>query len=68
MHGKPYYHYVADIDTIESVRTVVAMVSRYDEFKRIRGEGPRDYVELTMARAVLIVFILIIIYHLLSQL
>ena len=44
------------------------MVSRYDEFKRLRGEGPRDYVELTMARAVLIVFILIIIYHLLSQL
>ena len=68
MHGKPYYHYVADIDTIESVRTVVAMVSRYDEFKRIRGEAPRDWVELTMARSVFVVFIVIIIYHLLSQL
>ena len=68
MHGKPYYHYVADIDTIESVRTVVAMVSRYDEFKRIRGEAPRDWVELAMARSVFVVFIVIIIYHLLSQL
>ena len=48
----------------------VMPTSRYDEFKRIRRsrQRPRDWVELTMARAVLIVFVFTLIYHLLTGL
>ena len=46
----------------------VMPTSRYDEFKRIRRQRqrPKDYVELWMARAVLIVFVFTLIYHLLT--
>ena len=48
----------------------VMPTTRYDEFKRIRRQRqrPKDYVELYMARAVLIVFVFTIIYHLLAGL
>ena len=48
----------------------VMPTSRYDEFKRIRRsrQKPKDYVELYMARAVLIVFVFTLIYHLLTRL
>ena len=48
----------------------VMPTSRYDEFKRIRRQRqrPKDYVELWMARAVLIVFVFTLIYHLLTGL
>ena len=44
----------------------VMPTTRYDEFKRIRRSRLRDYVELYMARAVLIVFVFTLIYHLLT--
>ena len=48
----------------------VMPTSRYDEFKRIRRsrQKPKDYVELYMARAVLILFVFTLIYHLLTGL
>ena len=48
----------------------VMPTSRYDEFKRIRRsrQKPKDWVELYMARAVLIVFVFTLIYHLLTGL
>ena len=46
----------------------VMPTSRYDEFKRIRRQRPKDYVELYMARAVLILFVFTLIYHLLTGL
>ena len=46
----------------------VMPTSRYDEFKRIRRSRLRDSVELWMARAVLIVFVFTLIYHLLTGL
>ena len=48
----------------------VMPTSRYDEFKRIRRQQqkPKDWVELTMARAVLILFVFTLIYHLLTGL
>ena len=44
----------------------VMPTSRYDEFKRIRRSRHRHSVELWMARAVLIVFVFTLIYHLLT--
>ena len=46
----------------------VMPTSRYDEFKRIRRQRPIDSVEQWMARAVLIVFVFTLIYHLLTGL
>ena len=46
----------------------VMPTSRYDEFKRIRRQRPKDYVEQWMARAVLILFVFTLIYHLLTGL
>ena len=46
----------------------VVPTTRYDEFKRISRSRrkPKDYLELWMARAVLIVFVFTLIYHLLT--
>ena len=46
----------------------VMPTSRYDEFKHIgrSRRKPIDYVELWMVRAVLIVFVFTLIYHLLT--
>ena len=76
--GNDHYadHSVDDrICAVKKRRTVhdlnmgsVMPTTRYDEFKRIRRQRqrPKDSVELWMARAVGIVFVFTLIYHLLA--